>query len=165
MIKGAFIDHKYTSSTTWEFWIGVIVLYAGSLSLVAFSLLIRAAKFLVDGGVYWASGILANGQSGGAVMSHANADKSHFLWVASVGFAMLDGAATGAVSFALPLSNRFWISTPLKTCLPRSVKSSHSSETMQSSMESRRPWTWLLAIASSSFDGTQSYSICVASLI
>jgi hypothetical protein len=56
VIKGAFIDCEYTSSATREFWIGAIVLYAGSLSLVAFSLSTGAAKFLVDGGVYWASG-------------------------------------------------------------------------------------------------------------
>jgi hypothetical protein len=61
VIKSAFINHEYTFSATQEFWIGVIILYAGSLFLVAFSLSTGAAKFLVDGGVYWASGILANG--------------------------------------------------------------------------------------------------------
>jgi hypothetical protein len=129
------------------------------LVLGCFLLSTGAAKFLVDGGVYWTSGILENGWSGGAAMFGADADESQPSFVALVGFAMVDGAATGGVSFALPLSDRFWISTPLKICLPQRVKSSHSSETMQSSMESRRPCTWLLAIASSSLDGTQSYSI------
>jgi hypothetical protein len=130
VINDAFINHEYTSSATQEFWIGVIILYTGSLSLVAFSLSTRAAKFLVDGEVYWASGILENGWSGGAAMFGADADESQPSCVASVGFTMVDGAATGAVSFALPLSDHFWISTPSKTCLPQRVKSSHSSETM-----------------------------------
>jgi hypothetical protein len=130
MIKGAFIDREYTSSATQEFWIGAIILYAGSLSLVAFSLSTGAAKFLVDGGVYWASGILENGWSGGAAMFSADADESQPSFVALVGFAMVDGATSGTASFALPLSDHFWISTPSKTCLPQRVKSSCSSETM-----------------------------------
>src|SRR5882757_8838527 len=98
MIKGAFIDREYTSSATQEFWIGAIVLYAGSLSFVAFSLSSGAAKFLVDGGIYWASGILENGWSGGAAMFGADADESQPSFVASVGFAMVEGIVTGAVS-------------------------------------------------------------------
>jgi hypothetical protein len=98
-------------------------------------------------------------------MSRTDADELRLSWATSVGFAMLDGAATGAVSFALPLSDPYRISTPSKTCLPQSVKSSHSSETMRLPTESQRPWTCSIAVVSSSSDGTQSYSIWVASLI
>jgi hypothetical protein len=50
---------------------------------------------------------LENGWSGGAAMFGADADESQPSFVALVGFEVVDGAATGTASFALPLSDRF----------------------------------------------------------
>src|ERR1700733_4881722 len=61
MTSGAFIDQLYMSSMIFALWMGVMVRYAGSLSLVTFSFSTGAVKLQCTGGVYDALGTFTKG--------------------------------------------------------------------------------------------------------